>query len=151
MLSGKGIFTSIQKKFIELFSRIPDQEQFYLTGGTALSEYYLGHRLSFDIDFFTGVVELILPVSYQVEKAAVDFGIHLYVKRRFASYVEFIVTENEEELRIDLALDSPFRFKSPVLSEQHVWINSFQDIRIDKLLAFFGRVEPREGLICSSY
>ncbi|MBI3956224.1 nucleotidyl transferase AbiEii/AbiGii toxin family protein [Candidatus Gottesmanbacteria bacterium] len=26
---------------------------YYLTGGTALSEFYLHHRLSEDIDFFT--------------------------------------------------------------------------------------------------
>jgi len=29
------------------------KKQFYLTGGTALSEYYLHHRLSEDLDFFS--------------------------------------------------------------------------------------------------
>jgi hypothetical protein len=50
MLKSNGLLTPIQQEFLAVFSRIPDQARFYLTGGTALSEYYLGHRLSFDLD-----------------------------------------------------------------------------------------------------
>ena len=49
-LKGSGILTPLQKKFLEIFSTLPDQNQFYLAGGTALSEYYFGHRLSYDGD-----------------------------------------------------------------------------------------------------
>jgi hypothetical protein len=42
-LKGFGILTPLQKEFLEVFSGLPDQSQFYLTGGTALAEYYLGH------------------------------------------------------------------------------------------------------------
>ena len=47
-----GLLTPIQKNFLGMFSELPDQAQFYLTGGTALAEYYLGHRLSYDLDFY---------------------------------------------------------------------------------------------------
>ena len=66
--------------------------------------------------------------------------------RRFASYVEFILQQGAESLKIDLALDSPFRFDAPVLCETGVWVNDFKDIRIDKLLAFYGRAEPRDAV-----
>ncbi len=45
MLRGKGLLTPIQRAFIAGFAALPDQAQFYLAGGTALAEYYLGHRL----------------------------------------------------------------------------------------------------------
>ena len=60
MLRGEGLLTPIQRSFISEFASLPDQEQFYLAGGTALAEYYLGHRLSFDLDFFTAEAPLIL-------------------------------------------------------------------------------------------
>ena len=146
MIKGKGLLTPIQKTFLAVFAQIPDQEKFFLTGGTALAEYYLGHRLSFDLDFFTSEAELITPVSYQIEAACSSKGLQLSVVRRFASYVEFLLRQGEESLKIDLALDSPFRFEPPVLSETGVWVNNFTDIRVDKILAFYGRAEPRDAV-----
>lgn len=49
MLKGKGILPNFQIAFLRLFAGLPDQEHFYLAGGTALAEYYLGHRLSYDL------------------------------------------------------------------------------------------------------
>jgi hypothetical protein len=53
LLSGKGLLTPLQRSFLSLFSQLADKDQFYLTGGTALAEYYLGRCLSFDLDLFT--------------------------------------------------------------------------------------------------
>ena len=64
--------------------------------------------------------------------------------RRFASFVEFQITRGENALKIDLALDSPFRFAPVELGDAGVMINGFQDIQTDKILAFFGRAEPRD-------
>jgi hypothetical protein len=67
-VNGNGLLTPFQKSFMALFAKMPDQDQFFLTGATALTEYYLGHRLSFDLDFFTGINGLVLPVSFQIKK-----------------------------------------------------------------------------------
>ncbi len=61
MLKGRGILSEFQKAFLQLFASLPDQERFYLAGGTALAEYYLGHRLSNDLDLFTSEADLIVP------------------------------------------------------------------------------------------
>lgn len=146
MLKGKGLLTPIQQEFLAVFSRIPDRVQFYLTGGTALSEFYLGHRFSFDLDLFTSDQELILPVSYQIQEFCVASALGVAVTRRFASYVEFVISRREESLRVDLALDSPFRFSLPIESETGVLVNDLQDLQIDKLLAYYGRAEPRDAV-----
>lgn len=145
-LSGKGLLTPLQNRFIYLFSKLEDQNQFYLTGGTALAEYYLGHRLSYDLDFFTGVDGLVLPISYQIERLSGVDNLKIIVVRRFATYVEFLISNSQDSLKVDLALDSPFRFEPPLLSLSGIYTNDYQDLRIDKLLAFFGRAEPRDAV-----
>lgn len=52
-MAGK-ILTEKQEALLKaLFTQRDIKENFYLTGGTALAEYYLGHRYSEDLDFFT--------------------------------------------------------------------------------------------------
>jgi hypothetical protein len=145
-IKGFGILTPLQKEFIEILRSLPDKDQFYLAGGTALAEYYFGHRLSFDLDFFTGIENLVLPTSYQIERACQEKQLSLSVVRRFSTFVEFLADKEHEKLKIDLALDSPYRFEQPVLSREGIFINDYTDLCIDKLLAYFGRAEPRDAV-----
>jgi predicted nucleotidyltransferase component of viral defense system len=146
MLKGKGILSDFQKAFLRLFADLPDQDRFYLTGGTALAEYYLAHRLSYDLDLFTSEADLIVPFSYRVEQAAQNADLQVNVVRRFASFVEFEIRQGDNTLKVDLALDTPFRFAPVELGDAGVMVNDFQDIRTDKTLAFFGRAEPRDAI-----
>jgi len=51
---AKSVLSPIQRQIIEYLSKDTNFiKNFYLTGGTALSEFYLHHRLSEDLDFFT--------------------------------------------------------------------------------------------------
>lgn len=145
-LKGFRTLTPLQKEFMEILAGLPDKENFYLAGGTALAEYYLGHRLSFDLDYFTGTENLVLPLSYQIETACQKRGLSLKVVRRFSTYVELLVEKGDEGLKIDLALDSPYRFGPPLISQQGIYINDYPDLRVDKLLAYFGRSEPRDAV-----
>lgn len=47
------ILTPAQKKVIGIVAGETKLAEFYLTGGTALAAYYLGHRLSDDLGFFS--------------------------------------------------------------------------------------------------
>lgn len=40
VLRGRGLLQPLQKKFLTFWATLPDQSQFYLTGGTALAEFY---------------------------------------------------------------------------------------------------------------
>lgn len=146
MLRGKGIVSEIQKRILGSFQKGADASYFYLTGGTALAEFYLGHRKSYDLDLFTAEEGLILPFSRIVEDGLKSDGLHINVIRRFTSFVEFEVTDENEKTRVQLAYDSPFRFEEPVNSELGIKINDYKDIIVDKFLAFFGRAEPRDAV-----
>lgn len=50
---AKSFLDRNQKNFLRFFSKEKAlAKKFYFTGGTALSEYYLHHRKSIDLDFF---------------------------------------------------------------------------------------------------
>ncbi len=49
------ILTEWQKVFLKAFASSDLKEHFNLSGGTALSGFYLEHRLSDDLDFFSSV------------------------------------------------------------------------------------------------
>ncbi|HOJ39909.1 MAG TPA: nucleotidyl transferase AbiEii/AbiGii toxin family protein [bacterium] len=51
----------MQRYILTDFSSLPDARHFYLTGGTALSEFCLGHRRSFDLDLFTREKNFLSP------------------------------------------------------------------------------------------
>jgi hypothetical protein len=51
-MAGEKILSQEQKKTLELFSKEDYLvKNFYLTGGTALSAFYLFHRISEDVIF----------------------------------------------------------------------------------------------------
>lgn len=145
MLQSKGIVTDLQKRILFAFSEIEDANYFYLTGGTALADFYLGHRKSFDLDLFTPEQKLILPFSRILEeKLKVQFSV--VVVRRFETFVEFEVGVSGEQTRVQLVCDTPFRLGKPVDSNLKIKVNDYEDLIADKLLAFFSRVEPRDAV-----
>ena len=59
-----SILTPAQQQFLTLFAQSsPLAKQFYLTGGTALAAFYLQHRYSEDLDFFSDQEFDLLPIN----------------------------------------------------------------------------------------
>jgi hypothetical protein len=145
MLKGNGLLNKAQERFLRFFARLPDSLHFYLTGGTALAEFYLAHRYSYDLDLFTGEAELLTPFARAMEQRTKRSRLPLQVVRRFETFVEYLYT-GDAEFRIQLAVDSPFRFAPPIPSRYGVLVNDWNDLCVDKLLAFYGRAEPRDAI-----
>jgi hypothetical protein len=143
ILKSKGIITDLQRQILLIFSKIPDSNVFYLTGGTALAEFYLGHRKSFDLDIFTSEIGIIIPTSYIFEKE-IKRNFFIKVVKRFETLVEFEISDKKNSTKVQLALDSPFRFENPVDSDIGIKVNlyinfllSFQDQSQEMLLIYF--------------
>ena len=146
MLKGRGTLTPLQILLITDFGKLQDATYFYLTGGTALAEFYLGHRRSYDLDFFTSEKDLILPFSRVFEKEMGQKQYSFKMVRRFESFCEFEVSKESESMRLHFAYDSPFRFEEPQISEFGVKINDYKDLAVDKFLTFFGRWKHRDAV-----
>lgn len=140
------ILNKIQHRILSLFSSIPEHESFYLTGGTALSAFYLRHRKSRDLDFFSDIEELITPFSFKWEEALQKEKFQIERKIGFRSFVELNVSSQEESTIIHFGLDSPYRIE-PVKDSrrfQGLKIDNLTDIGANKLLALFGRANLRD-------
>jgi hypothetical protein len=146
-LKGRGIITQIQRKILLETAALPDASHFYLTGGTALAEFHLGHRRSYDLDLFTTEAGLAIPFSRTLERSLGQGGDYSVKPiRRFESFVELEADALGERVQIHIAYDSPFRFGSPIHSEYGVDVNDYQDLVVDKVLAFFGRWAQRDAV-----
>lgn len=141
-----SVINKIQREILLYFGDVLESEQFYLTGGTALAEFYLKHRRSNDLDFFTSVEELIVPYSYSLEEALKAKGMSVHRQRGFSSFVELLVERADDSTVIHIALETPFRFESTKVFPEYpkLKVDSLVDIASNKLLALFGRATLRD-------
>ncbi len=125
---------------------------FFLTGGTALSRYYLQHRYSDDLDLFviddagySEYVNVILE-NFIANESANKFNLDRKSIHRGKDYTQLIVADSydiEVELRIDLINDVALHYGNlgddPTLGR----VDNWQNILANKLTALF-RSEPKD-------
>lgn len=138
------ILSPFQENLLKLFADLPESNYFYLTGGTALAAFYLGHRLSEDFDFFTAEERLVQNQGLRLTRSLEQKGYRVQVTRNFQSFFECVVAMGGESTRVQLAQDSPFRFTPPVPTIYGVLVDALEDIATNKLLALTGRFEPKD-------
>jgi Nucleotidyl transferase AbiEii toxin, Type IV TA system len=140
------ILTEGQRAVISRVARSPLRPEFFLTGGTALSAFYLQHRYSDDLDFFTespGAVPRVPPVMAEV---AADLGASVEFRRLTGSFLEcFLTLPGGELVEMDFALDAPFRFEPRrLVAELGIEVDNLLDIAANKLSALYDRSEPKD-------
>lgn len=140
------IISKVQKAILDTFSKVLDSEYFYFTGGTALACFYLKHRKSNDLDFFTTDAEIIIPFSYRLEEALKVEKMDIQRQRGIRSFVELLVEKDKETTVIHLACDASFRLEPLKEFPEYpqLKIDSIIDIAVNKLLALFGRATLRD-------
>jgi predicted nucleotidyltransferase component of viral defense system len=139
------ILTPLQEEFIRFFAKTPIKDSFFLTGGTALSAFYLEHRISEDMDFFTeeeGQVPQVLPILQEIVS---KLNAQLEIKRSFRSYLEVFLTQEKGILRCDFALDSPYRLEKKIFKQEYgIYVDNVLDISCNKLSALYDRSDPKD-------
>lgn len=139
------ILTPFHQELLKRFAASAVGRHFFLTGGTALSAFYLHHRLSEDLDLFTeapNTVPLVLPVLQQMAK---DLKTPLRISREFPTFIEaFFGPHHGEMIKMDFAQDSPFRLKGLEETSVGIRIDNSTDIACNKLSALYGRAEAKD-------
>ncbi|KKU92054.1 MAG: hypothetical protein UY21_C0006G0021 [Microgenomates group bacterium GW2011_GWA1_48_10] len=143
---GKTILTPKQYQFLELAAADPKiVANFYLTGGTALSEFYLHHRLSEDIDLFCPKEEVDQKfVEIFLKKISPKMAIQYLRPTVFLGLVSYkLVFTDKTELKVDfnyypfLQIDSGTKFNN-------LSVDSLYDIAANKLHTLFMRPRSRD-------
>lgn len=100
MASFPSLLTPAQSALLAaFFERTRD---FFLTGGTALAGFYLGHRVSADLDLFTTSDEPFRHGRRLIEDACRSLGAGTEVVREFPGYIEMRAILGAEALKLDL-------------------------------------------------
>lgn len=138
------------RDLLKLFSGFKESGRFYLTGGTALSEFYLHHRISLDLDLFlpsrlsVKSPRGILDFSRVLSEAIKSRGYGIEWHQKHAQCGEMGVDKSGERTRVTLAFDTAPLLYPPVKKYLGVRIASFEDAAAGKLAAFMERMEHRD-------
>jgi len=139
-----NILTENQQKIIELVVKNKNiQPNFYLTGGTALAEYYFQHRVSDDLDFFSEqpfslmVLEpLITNIINTLNATEVKYN------KLFDRHIYFFKVGNEE-IKIEFTYFENKRI-NPTKVFSGLQVDDLLDIGANKIMAMLDRNEPKD-------
>src|SRR3989344_5515003 len=143
---GKTILTSKQLNFLELIQQDKQiTKRFYFTGGTALAEFYLKHRLSEDIDLFTEQKEVDQKVvEVFLRKISPELSVVKISKSLFLGLVSFILHfKDGEKLKVDFNY-YPFPRIEKGLKYKNLEVDSLYDIAVNKVHTLFMRARSRD-------
>jgi len=132
----------LQDKFLEWWHTL--KLPFYLTGGTALGRFYLNHRFSEDLDFFTNA-DTKYPgyISGLKNKIPERFTVNLQQSLFSDDFTRLFITEENINLKIELVNDVDYRTGSAV-EYQYGLIDTPLNILSNKLTAIISRDEPKD-------
>jgi hypothetical protein len=141
------IITRFQEEALQAVFSIPEAESFALAGGTALSEYYLGHRLSEDVDLFSFEAEAVPLLGERLisDLPTILPGASISRFRRYPTFQGFLVTGPDSSLKVDIGVAA-----GPRLGDfgrvDGVNVLGSLDLFVDNLHAFYSRRLPRDAV-----
>lgn len=144
----KKILNTKQKKFLEEFQKSELSKYFYWSGGTLLAYFYLQHRFSEDLDFFS---EDLLPdefIAAEILKIKKMTNTKKVFKEKKLNRHQFIFQYEKEALKIEFVYyPFPSIDKRKILDEhgiKNIKIDSLRNIAANKTHATFERYEPKD-------
>ena len=143
---GKTILTPKQFNFLQLAAKSSQiTQRFYLTGGTALAEFYLKHRLSEDIDLFCEKSEVeIGTVEAFLKKISPNLGISHIKRTQFLGLVSyFLIYKDGQQLKVDFNY-YPFPKINKGTKFLNLDVDSIYDIAVNKVHTLFMRPRARD-------
>ncbi len=138
------ILTENQRKFLHVFGRNDSlRDRFYLTGGTALAGFYLHHRYSEDLDFFS--LEEVDPMTINVFLKANknELGIAKVDYEQSYNRNLFYLTIGAEQVKTEFTY-FPFPQIETTALHDGVRVDSLIDIAANKLFAIYQRSVARD-------
>lgn len=132
-----------QKKATEFVASTKELNDFYLTGGTALAAFYLQHRISDDLDFFSySEFDPIFIHKISSELKNVLVASQMRFSRLYDRF-QFFYQLNDEETKIEFS-KYPFRQLNPVNTINGLRVDSEEDIASNKLMTILDRFDPKD-------
>jgi predicted nucleotidyltransferase component of viral defense system len=141
------VMTPFQARVLELlFADGLGQYGYCFTGGTALTEFYLQHRHSDDLDIFTRVHRTIRSDYLKIRPNLEREGLEVRAESEQDEFARFFVWEPDQsanELRVELARYAGAQLGTPNTLGSII-VDSFEDIAVNKVVAIYGRSDVKD-------
>ncbi|PJB83953.1 hypothetical protein CO087_00790 [Candidatus Wolfebacteria bacterium CG_4_9_14_0_8_um_filter_39_46] len=139
------ILTNFQKEVLKEIGKSELSRFFVWSGGTALSFYYLQHRLSVDLDFMSQDLFREEYLLAELRKIARKLGVKSIEEQKKLNRHEFWLKKGEEVLRMEFVFYPFPHIKPPQkLKEFNIKIDSIEDMLTNKAHAAYERSEPKD-------
>lgn len=145
-MGNTAILSQLQKRFLELVIKEKTiVRDFYWTGGTVLSEFYLQHRDSEDIDLFTEGNEVqIGPINSLIKKIGGVIGAKkISYTQYFGLHTYTYELDEESKLKVDFNY-YPFTRLKKGGDFNGLRYDSVLDIAVNKIETIAQRIRSRD-------
>ncbi len=141
---GQSILTPDQQTLLAAVLATPGiTNTFYLTGGTALAEFYFQHRISEDFDFFSEKPFVETEVLEWVKKTAQKLKVKEVEYKTLNGQLTFFFHFPESIIKVDFA-QYPFPHVGEFYKYKNLRVASVLDIGVNKLQAIQTRSRGRD-------
>lgn len=139
-----SILTQDQQQILSLLSREKHiTDLFYLTGGTALAEFYLRHRLSEDLDFFAEEIFEPIDITATLKKIQKETGMTKIDYEQSFNRNLFFLEVNGGVIKTEFTY-FPFPRIEKKQKYGELYVDSLLDIAVNKVFTIHQKPRSRD-------
>jgi predicted nucleotidyltransferase component of viral defense system len=141
---AKEILTKNQQKILTAVGQ--DKwlnSRFYLTGGTALAAFYLKHRYSEDLDFFSAEEFEVAGISVFFKKQQKKLGLKKIAYEQSFNRNLFFLYIKDKVIKIEFTY-FPFPRIQQLKAKDRISVDSLLDIAVNKLFTIYQKPRSRD-------
>lgn len=142
-MPNTNILTKTQELFLNLLSRQSFSKKFYLSGGTALAEFYIPYRFSEDLDFFSEEEIQVDEITAFIQSIKNKLGFESFDFNSSFNRNLFFLKFPNEILKLEFTY-YPFKQLDDSKEEFGIKIDSVEDIAVNKLFTIYQNPRSRD-------
>jgi len=141
-LSAKDILTALQWDFLSFFFQ--GDPPFFLTGGTALSAFYLQHRYSEDLDLFTLDSDAFDRVPLYVADTGARLKASITSLQTAPQFHRYRIFRNQESVIVDFVKEVVPQIFTVKNRFDGIVVDTLNDITANKVCTVVSRAEIKD-------
>lgn len=141
----KSLLTKEQRIFLDFFKNEPSLNKFFFfSGGTCLSEFYLHHRFSEDLDFFSEKEFRLFDINVCLKSAQNKLGFKkLDYQQSFNRNIFHLIFSSTKSLKVEFTY-FPFERIEKIKQDNGLIIDSLKDIAVNKIFTISQQPRGRD-------
>lgn len=142
-MSNSKILTGIQQLFLNLLGKQFFSKKFYLSGGTALTAFYIPYRFSEDLDFFSEEEIQVDEITAFLQSIKNTLGFESFDFNTSFNRNLFFLKFPNETLKLEFTY-YPFKRLGNSKEESGVMVDNIEDIAVNKLFTIYQTPRSRD-------